>query len=139
MLRKSLRISAGEPSFFYLMLAQSCFRRAVGTHHPKASGTLRKIGRNYLANANGSHRCSSPIIGKLDNDRGRHDGDDRLVLDHGASGAPVLACKGRAVAVVHNLLTRTLQFLSKAIHVSTPWQTPNVVCVRFRPSRTSHE
>jgi hypothetical protein len=52
MLRKSLRISAGEPSFFYLMLAKSCFRRAVSTGHPNASSTLREIGRNYLANAN---------------------------------------------------------------------------------------
>jgi hypothetical protein len=41
----------------------------------------------------------------------------------------VLACKGRAVAVVSNLLTRTLLFLSKAIRVSTPWRTPNVACV----------
>jgi hypothetical protein len=49
---KSPRINAGEPSFFYLMLAEICFRRAAGTGHPKASSTLREIGRNYLANAN---------------------------------------------------------------------------------------
>jgi len=53
MFRKSLRISAGEPSFFYLMLADICFRRAVSTQHPKGSGTLREIGRKYLAEANG--------------------------------------------------------------------------------------
>jgi hypothetical protein len=47
------RTSAGEPSFFYLMLAESCFQRAVSTRHPKGSGTLCQIGRNYLANANG--------------------------------------------------------------------------------------
>jgi hypothetical protein len=58
-----------------------------------------------------------------------YDGDDRLVLDYGASGAPVLDCQGRAVAVVSNLLTRTIQFLSNAIRVPTPWQSPNVVCV----------
>jgi hypothetical protein len=29
-----------------------------------------------------------------------YDGDDRLVLDHGASGAPVFDCMGRIVAVV---------------------------------------
>ena len=51
MLYRSRRISAGEPSFFYLMLAVSCFRRAAGTDHPKGSSTLRKIGRNYLVNA----------------------------------------------------------------------------------------
>jgi hypothetical protein len=51
MSRKPLRASAGGPSFFYLMLAQTCFQRAVGTRHPAGSGTLREIGRNYLANA----------------------------------------------------------------------------------------
>jgi hypothetical protein len=53
MLRKSLRTSAGEPSFFYLMLADSCFQRAVETRHLTGSGTLREIGRSYLASARG--------------------------------------------------------------------------------------
>jgi hypothetical protein len=53
MSRKSLRISAGEPSFFYLMLAETCFQRAVRTCHPGGSATLREIGRGYLANAGG--------------------------------------------------------------------------------------
>jgi hypothetical protein len=47
MLRKFCT-SPGEPSFFYLMMARSCFRRAA--QHPQA-GTLRDIGRNYLAKA----------------------------------------------------------------------------------------
>ena len=38
-----------------------------------------------------------------------HDGNDRLVLDHGASGAPVLDCEGRVVAVVSTLITQTLR------------------------------
>jgi hypothetical protein len=58
-----------------------------------------------------------------------YDGNDRLVLDHGASGAPVLDCKGRVVAVVSNLLTRTTQFLSRVIRISTAWENPNVVSV----------
>jgi hypothetical protein len=58
-----------------------------------------------------------------------YDGDDRLVLNHGASGAPVLDCQGRAVAAVSNLLTKTIQFMSNAIQVPTPWQSPNVVSV----------
>jgi hypothetical protein len=58
-----------------------------------------------------------------------YDGDDRLVLDHGASGAPVLDCKGRVVAVVSNLLTTTVQFLSRTIRTSTAWSLPNVVSV----------
>jgi hypothetical protein len=51
MLRKSIQSSAKEPSFFYLMMAESCFQRAASTRHPKARGTLREIGRNYLAQA----------------------------------------------------------------------------------------
>jgi len=58
-----------------------------------------------------------------------YDGDDRLALDHGASGAPVLDCDGRVVAVVSNLFTQTLQFPSRAVRVSTAWGTPNVVSV----------
>ncbi len=58
-----------------------------------------------------------------------YDGDDRLVLDHGASGAPVLDCDGRVVAVVSNLFTQTMQFPSRAIRVSTAWGQPNVVSV----------
>ena len=52
MLRKSMHTSAGEPSFFYLMLAESCFRQAASTRNPKAGDTLRDIGRNYLLKAN---------------------------------------------------------------------------------------
>jgi hypothetical protein len=53
MLRKPIHTSAGEPSFFYLMMAESCFQRAVSTRHPKAGGTLLEIGRSYLAKATG--------------------------------------------------------------------------------------
>jgi len=58
-----------------------------------------------------------------------YDGDDRLVLDHGASGAPVLDCDGRVVAVVSNLFTQTMQFPYRAIRISTAWGQPNVVSV----------
>jgi hypothetical protein len=51
MLTKSIRSSAKEPSFFYLMMAESCFQRAASTRHPKAHGALREIGRRYLAEA----------------------------------------------------------------------------------------
>jgi hypothetical protein len=51
MSRKPIQSSAGEPSFFYLIMAESCFRRAASTRHPKAGGTLRDIGRGYLAKA----------------------------------------------------------------------------------------
>ena len=58
-----------------------------------------------------------------------HDGNDRLVLDHGASGAPVLDCDGRVVAVVSTIITQTISLPSGAVRVSTAWQTPNVVSI----------
>jgi len=61
-----------------------------------------------------------------------YDGDNRLVLDHGASGAPVLDCEGRVVAIVSNIFTQTLQLPFHAMRVSTAWGSPNVVSV---PSR----
>lgn len=48
MLRKSTHASAGEPSFFYLLIADSCFQRASGTMSPAACDALRNIGREYL-------------------------------------------------------------------------------------------
>ncbi len=51
MLRKSVQSSAKEPSFFYLMMAESCFQRAASTRHSKARSALREIGRRYLAEA----------------------------------------------------------------------------------------
>jgi hypothetical protein len=51
MLRKSIQSSPKVPSFFYLMMAESCFQRAAGTRHLEARGTLRQIGRHYLAKA----------------------------------------------------------------------------------------
>jgi hypothetical protein len=65
-----------------------------------------------------------------------YDGDDRLVLDHGASGAPVLDCQGRVVAVVSNLFTQTMQFLSKPIRISTAWGQANVASVPIQELRT---
>jgi hypothetical protein len=50
MSRKTISPSPGAPSFFYLMMARSCFCRALGARPPK-TGTLRKIGRDYLMKA----------------------------------------------------------------------------------------
>jgi hypothetical protein len=58
-----------------------------------------------------------------------YDGNDRLVLDHGASGAPVVDCGGRVVAVVSSVIVQTMRMLSQNMRVSTAWQTPNVVSV----------
>jgi trypsin-like peptidase len=57
------------------------------------------------------------------------EGENRLIVDHGASGAPVLDCEGRVAAVVSNVFTQSIQFASRAIRLSTAWGTPNVVSV----------
>jgi hypothetical protein len=57
------------------------------------------------------------------------EGDDRLALDHGASGAPILDCEGRVGAVVSNIFTQTISFARQPIRVSTAWGTPNVAAV----------
>ncbi len=62
-----------------------------------------------------------------------YDGDDRMALDYGASGAPVLDCAGRVVAVVANLLTQTIL---GQVRVSTAWSMPNVLTCRFRSCTT---
>jgi hypothetical protein len=58
-----------------------------------------------------------------------YDGDNRLIIDHGASGAPVIDCSGRVAAVVSNVFTQTIQWVSREIRISTAWGTPNVVSV----------
>ena len=51
------------------------------------------------------------------------------MIDHGASGAPVLDCQGRVVAVVSNAMTSTMRFLSRTVRIPPPWQSPNVVSI----------
>jgi hypothetical protein len=48
MYRQSIQISTAEPSFFYLIMAAACFRRAASISHPNTRGALRDIGREYL-------------------------------------------------------------------------------------------
>jgi hypothetical protein len=66
-----------------------------------------------------------------------YEGDNRLVIDHGASGAPVVDCDGRVAAVVSNVFTLNLAFPSRQIRVSTAWGTPNVVSVPVQALRDS--
>ena len=58
-----------------------------------------------------------------------YEGENRLVVDHGASGAPVVDCAGRVAAVVTNVFTQTLSWSFRVIRISTAWGTPNVVSV----------
>jgi hypothetical protein len=58
-----------------------------------------------------------------------YEGDNRFVVDHGASGAPVVDCDGRVAAVISNVFFQTLQWASQQIRISTSWGSPNVVSV----------
>ena len=60
------------------------------------------------------------------------DGDDRLAVDHGASGAPVFDCEGRVAAVVSIVITQNVWLPTGKMRVSTAWGTPNVVSVPIR-------
>jgi hypothetical protein len=52
MFGRSNRSSTAESSFFYLLMAATCFRRRTGcARHPNAGSALRDIGREYLAKA----------------------------------------------------------------------------------------
>jgi Trypsin-like peptidase domain len=57
------------------------------------------------------------------------EGDNRLVIDHGASGAPVVDCEGRVAAVVSNVFTLSFHWGPREIRYSTAWGMPNVVSV----------
>jgi hypothetical protein len=57
------------------------------------------------------------------------DGNDRMAVDYGASGAPVYDCDARIVAVVTTVITQTVPGFSGRMRTSTPWGTPNVLSV----------
>jgi hypothetical protein len=58
-----------------------------------------------------------------------YEGENRLVIDHGASGAPVIDCEGRVAAVVSNVFTLSFQWAFREIRYTTAWGMPNVVSV----------
>jgi hypothetical protein len=95
--------------------------RLVSVAYPK--GQLRFAGGRFVRYGEDDARLAGMALLEM------YDGDDRLVLDHGASGAAVLDCEGRAVAVVATLITQTIRFGSSAMRTSTAWQNPNVVSV----------
>jgi Trypsin-like peptidase domain len=83
---------------------------------------LRVAGGRFVQYGDGGRLAGTALLEM-------YDGNDRLVLDHGSSGAPVFDCTGRVVAVVDNLFTTTMQFMSRTIRISTAWGYPNVVSV----------
>jgi len=58
-----------------------------------------------------------------------YEGENRLVIDYGASGAPVFDCEGRVAAVISTVITQSLPTPFGAIRISTAWGSPNVVSV----------
>lgn len=56
-----------------------------------------------------------------------YDGTDRLVIDEGASGAPVLDCRGEVVGVITGTLSQEVTIFARTMRISTAWQKPNVV------------
>ncbi len=56
-----------------------------------------------------------------------YDGNDRLAIDYGASGAPVVDCEGHVAAVVTTVITQVFSTMLGETRISTAWGTPNVV------------
>lgn len=65
------------------------------------------------------------------------DGNDRMAVDYGASGAPVYDCDGRIVAVVSTVITQTLTGFLGRVRVSTAWGTPNVLSIPIKALENS--
>jgi hypothetical protein len=61
-----------------------------------------------------------------------YEGDNRFVIDHGASGAPVFDCEGRIAAVISTIVTQIFRTPFGERRISTAWGTPNVVSVPIR-------
>jgi len=57
------------------------------------------------------------------------EGENRLVIDYGASGAPVFDCEGRVAAVIRTVITQILSTPFGNRRVSTAWGSPNVVSI----------
>jgi hypothetical protein len=68
-----------------------------------------------------------------------YEGDDRLVIDHGASGAPVFDCEGRIAAVISTVITQIFHTPFGKQRISTAWGTPNVVSVPIRELMGPHK
>jgi hypothetical protein len=94
--------------------------RLVSLAYP--NGELRFAHGRFAEHGTADQRAGMALIEM-------HDGNDRLVLDHGSSGAPVLDCEGRVVAVVSTLVTQTIALPTGRVRVSTAWGTPNVLSI----------
>jgi hypothetical protein len=60
--------------------------------------------------------------------------NDRYVLDHGASGAPIIDCEGNVAAVASSILTQaSLNFGGRKIRLTTPWGMANNTATLIQP------
>jgi len=60
--------------------------------------------------------------------------NDRYVLDHGASGAPIVDCEGNVAAVVSSFLTQgSLYLAGKEVRLTTAWGMPNNTATLIQP------
>jgi hypothetical protein len=58
----------------------------------------------------------------------------RYVLDHGASGAPIVDCEGNVAAVTSSFLTQgSMHLPGKEIRLTTPWGMPNNTASLIQP------
>jgi len=60
--------------------------------------------------------------------------NDRYVLDHGASGAPIVDCEGNVAAVASSIVTQgSLYFAGREIRLTTPWGMANNTAALIQP------
>jgi hypothetical protein len=60
--------------------------------------------------------------------------NDRYVLDHGASGAPIVDCEGNVAAVASSFVTQgSLYFAGREIKLTTPWGVANNTAALIPP------
>jgi len=60
--------------------------------------------------------------------------NDRYVLNHGASGAPIVDCEGNVAAVASSLVTQgSLFFAGREITLTTPWGMANNTAALTQP------
>ena len=60
--------------------------------------------------------------------------NDRYVLDHGASGAPIVDCEGDVAAVASSIVTQgSLHFAGREIRLTTPWGMANNTAALIQP------
>jgi hypothetical protein len=60
--------------------------------------------------------------------------NDRYVLDHGASGAPIVDCEGNVAAVASSIVTQgSLYFAGREFTLTTPWGMANNTAALIQP------